>query len=192
MKAYEGVPRGRNQGRYAREKLRRRRWPEPAIPTRTGMPHPSRPKPSKPQAQTQDAPTGAPACFGLGHVGSRLPRGGPRCVRRAEVALLGTGRGMGGYVVPVLCARSAFELLTLHRADTVPRATHLSLAARPTRPLNQGRSGSLDRYLNCTTGRFAPISVGPSPRFWASPRPSCPRELLPQHLSVPSSRRAHV
>jgi hypothetical protein len=47
----------------------------------------------------------------LAHIGSRLPRGGPRCARRAEVVRLGTGRVRGGYVARVLFAGSGFGLL---------------------------------------------------------------------------------
>jgi hypothetical protein len=35
------------------------------------------------------------------------PKGGPRCARRAEVARLGTGRVMGGYVARGCCSREA-------------------------------------------------------------------------------------
>jgi hypothetical protein len=72
------------------------------------------------------------------HVGSRLPsvahvvpddrewRGsrrftppkcGPRCARRPRVARLGTGRGMGGYVVRGLFTRSGFGLTTRSRGS---------------------------------------------------------------------------
>ncbi len=54
--------------------------------------------------------TTVPAQFRLG---SRLPRGGPRCIRQAEVARLGTGRAIGGYVAQGLFAGCGFGLLTL-------------------------------------------------------------------------------
>jgi RNA polymerase sigma-70 factor (ECF subfamily) len=50
----------------------------------------------------------------VNHVGSRHPRGGSRCARRAEVARPSTGRVMGGYVVRGLFAGGGFGLLTLH------------------------------------------------------------------------------
>src|SRR5262245_40581290 len=41
-------------------------------------------------------------------------------------------------------------------------------------------------------GRLSPISLGPSPRWLVSPRPSRPSALYPQHLTLPPFRSAHV
>ena len=43
-----------------------------------------------------------------------------------------------------------------------------------------------------TAGRLSPISPAPSPRLVVSPRPSWPLAFVPQHLTVPLSRRAQV
>jgi hypothetical protein len=48
---------------------------------------------------------------GRAHVGSRLPSAGPPCARRAEVARLGTGRVVGGYVFRALFAGSSSSIL---------------------------------------------------------------------------------
>ena len=41
-------------------------------------------------------------------------------------------------------------------------------------------------------GRASPMWYGLDPRSWVSPRPSCPYEFSPQHLTCPSFRTAQV